>query len=56
MEERRYVVPEEGAGHGSMAASAGDGMRTAPVTADFEQTVNAKLDAILAALADRRQQ
>ena len=56
MEERKYAAPPFGDGAGSEPASAGE-----PVTPDndgerFQQEVNEKLDAILAALGINREE
>lgn len=50
MEEKRYVIPPHGDGAGSEPESAGEQVTPNRTPTDFQEEVNAKLDAILAAL------
>ena len=51
MGEKIYVMPDDGNGHGSEAERVSESVEKQD--SEFQETVNAKLDAILAALAER---
>ena len=53
MAEATYVTPEDGNGAGSVPTSAGEGQQAARTETETLEEMNAKLDAILAALGRR---